>query len=55
MMLILLSTSGCLLRVTNGLNLLNKKIIFSVLFIFCPLTVYMRRLREIPAENRKPK
>ena len=36
-MLIMLNISGFLVSATNGLNLL-KKIYFSVLFIFSPLT-----------------
>ena len=61
MMLILLRTSGFLVRATNILNLLNKKIHFFqfCLFLFshCMLinTACRRLSKESPEEIRKPK
>ena len=61
MMLILLRTSGFLVRATNILNLLNKKIHFFQFCLFlsshCMLinTAYRRLLKESPEEIRKPK
>ena len=59
MMLILLKTSGFLVSATNGLNLLNKKFIFSVLLLVLSLhvdnTAYRGILEESPEEIRKAK
>ena len=58
-MLILLKTSGFLVSATNGLNLLNKKFIFSVLLLVLSLhvdnTAYRGILEESPEEIRKAK
>ena len=60
-MLILLRTSGFLVRATNVLNLLNKKNHFFQFFLFlsshCMLinTAYRRLLKESPEEIRKSK